>query len=150
MGGAGAAALGLAIGGGLRGEEKGDLALGEQSPGVGCLLFDVLGDFFDGETRVNDELQKNPASGGDGCLDFAYAAQVQPLKLQVTQFGCGEGKVYDRYGLGGAVGVHADAPGDGGVLLAAVLLVAGLGADLGHVVAHAGTPGQAFVVTAQG
>ena len=57
MGGAGAAALGLAVGGGLRGEEEGDFALGEQSPGVGCLLFDVLGDFFDGEARVNDELQ---------------------------------------------------------------------------------------------
>ena len=53
--------------------------------------------------------------------------------------------------------MHADAPGDGGALLAAVLLtaglviglVAGLGADLGHVVAHAGTPGQTLVVIAQ-
>ncbi len=81
VGGAGAAALGFAVGGGLRGEEEGDLALGEQSPGVGCLLFDVLGDFFDGEARVNDELQEDPAAGGDGCLDFTYAAQVQPLKL---------------------------------------------------------------------
>ena len=57
VGGAGAAALGLAVGGGLRGEEQRDLALGEQSPGVGCLLFDVLGDLFDGEARINDELQ---------------------------------------------------------------------------------------------
>ena len=81
VGGAGAAALGLAVGGGLRGEEEGDLALGEQSPGVGCLLFDVLGDFFDGEARVNDELQQDSAAGGNGCLDFAYAAQVQILKL---------------------------------------------------------------------
>ena len=50
--------------------------------------------------------------------------------------------------------MHTDAPGDGGALLTAVLLViglvVGLGADLGHVVAHAGTPGQALVVTAQG
>ena len=61
--------------------------------------------------------------------------------------------------------MHTDAPGDGGALLAvavllvaglvavllvAVLLVAGLGADLGHVVAHAGAPGQALVVIAQG
>ncbi len=55
--------------------------------------------------------------------------------------------------------MHADAPGDGGALLAAVLLVArlvavllvaGLGADLGHVVAHAATPGQTLVVIAQG
>ena len=54
--------------------------------------------------------------------------------------------------------MHADAPGDGGALLAAVLLaaglvvgfVAGLGADLSHVVAHAGTPGQTLVVIAQG
>ena len=57
MGGAGAAALGLAVGGGLRGEEQRDFALGEQSPGVGRLLFDVLGDLFDGEARINDELQ---------------------------------------------------------------------------------------------
>ena len=57
VGGSGAAAFGLAVGGGLRGEEEGDLALGEQSPGVGCLLFDVLGYLFDGEARVNDELQ---------------------------------------------------------------------------------------------
>ena len=50
--------------------------------------------------------------------------------------------------------MHADAPSDGGALLGAVLLAAwlivGLGADLGHVVAHAGTPGQALVVIAQG
>ena len=46
--------------------------------------------------------------------------------------------------------MHADAPGDGGALFAAVLLAAGLVADLGHVVAHAGTPGQALVVIAQG
>ena len=51
--------------------------------------------------------------------------------------------------------MHADAPGDGRVLLAAVLLLAVLlfaivRADLGHVVAHAGTPGQALVVIAQG
>ena len=39
------------------GEEEGDFALGEQSPGVGCLLFDVLATSSDGETRVNDELQ---------------------------------------------------------------------------------------------
>ena len=51
--------------------------------------------------------------------------------------------------------MHADAPGDGGALFAAavllaVLLFAILRADLGHVVAHAGTPGQALVVIAQG
>ena len=50
--------------------------------------------------------------------------------------------------------MHADAPGDGGALLAAALLavwlIAGLGAYLGHVVAHAGTPGQALIVVAQG
>ena len=51
--------------------------------------------------------------------------------------------------------MHADAPGDGRVLLAAVLLLAVLlfaivRADLGHVVAHSGTPGQALVVIAQG
>ena len=55
--------------------------------------------------------------------------------------------------------MHTDAPGDGGALLAnvllaaglvAVLLVAGLGADLGHVVAHTGTPGQTLVIIAQG
>ena len=57
VGGAGAAALGLAVGGGLRGEEQRNFALGEQSPGIGCLLFDVLGDLFDGEARVDDELQ---------------------------------------------------------------------------------------------
>ena len=59
--------------------------------------------------------------------------------------------------------MHTDAPGDGGALLAdavllvGVLLVAGLvaglvtglGADLSHVVAHAGTPGQALAVIAQ-
>ena len=81
MGGAGAAALGFAVGGRLRGEEEGNLALGEQPPGVGCLLFDVLGDLFDGEARVDNELQEDPAAGGDGCLDFAYTAQVQLLKL---------------------------------------------------------------------
>ena len=46
--------------------------------------------------------------------------------------------------------MHADAPGDGGALLAAVLLFAIVRADLGHVVAHSGTPGQALVVIAQG
>lgn len=150
VGGAGAAALGLAVGGGLRGEEEGDLALGEQTPGVGCLLFDVLSDLLDGEARVDDELQQDPTAGGDGRLDFAYAAQVQLFKLQVTQLGGGEGKVDDRYGLGGAVRVHADAPGDGRALLAAVLLFAIVRADLGHVVAHAATPGQTLVVIAQG
>ena len=57
VGGTGAAALGLAVGGGLRGKEQRNLALGEQSPGFGCLLFDVLSDLFDGEAGVNDELQ---------------------------------------------------------------------------------------------